>query len=283
MKFIDMKKYIMMMAAAVLSISALTGCDDDSTAGLTYVEDFPVFTDANGAALDGSEVYLEIGQTYDASYSASINGKDCTPSTVVVIKDVDGNEVEKVDASQPGLYNIYYSGESATGIGQWTAHRTVFVYDPAVKATIAGSYTVDMNDSYRVMSGATQTFAAEAEAKGFGSKTVVNVKQLCPGFFSASDLMAGWYDQIRSYNVDYPGMSVLSAYLSLNADNSITMLSCSDVPLFGIAGGENFVGTFDPSTGRVTFSIDVDDMFFSVLVNNNDYPDTDYIDEPDSK
>lgn len=256
----------MMMAAAVMSMSAFTGCDDDSTAGVTFVEDFPVFTDANGAALDGSEVYLELGEKYDPAYTATLGGEDYTAKTSMVIKDVTGNVVDAVNTGLPGLYNIYYSGATAHGLTTWTVHRTVFVYNPAVTSSIAGSFSADMQNSFRNYNGEVKTtFAAEAEDKGFGSNTTVTIKELCPGFFSISDLLAGWYDQLRGYNVEYPGQSVASAYVSLNEDNTLTLLSCSSIPLFGLPAPTVFDGKYDPETGSLSWQVIVDNMLFKVV------------------
>lgn len=278
-----MRKHILIMAMAAMSLSVFQSCDKE-TEVVTFVEDFPVFVDPEGAPLNGSEVYLKLGESYDYSYSATLNGVDCTKQTTMSIVDMNGEPATEIDNSKPGLYHIYYTGKTSSGLTSWRSERTVFVYDPQVELSIAGTYTVDMQDSYRVYDGKTIKFADEAGGRGFGGSTIVTVKKLCPGFFSISDLFAGWYDQLRGLNATKPGQAIMSAYICLNADNTISMLSNGQCSYFGISTVDKFDdAVFDPATGKVSYHTLIWDMDFYVYMNNNDFPDTSFIDEPDSE
>lgn len=250
-------------------MAVFSACEKE-TEGLTYIEDYPVFTDADGASLSGSEVYLPLGQEYNYKYTATLAGEDVTKDTKMVIKNVKGEVVQSIDNSQPGVYTISYTGDTKHNLDTWSVKRTVFVYNPEVKISCAGTYALNMQKSYRDMEGAQKAYAAEADDKGFSGACTVELKELCPGFYKVSDLIGGWYDQLRGYMNDYPGWFTMDAYVSLNENNGLDLLSSSFYySTWGASQADGLEASYDPEKKRINMAVEVEGWKATFFIEMN--------------
>ena len=254
-----MKKYIYQILFSALCFVVLASCDKDKDSeGLTYVENFPVITDADGNKL--ATVNLALGESFTPSYSATMGGQDITSKVSVSILDlISGEEVEKITTETPGMYEIHYSAETETGLGTWAETQSVYVYNPDITLNIAGEYGVNASEAFAKDSGGrfepkedTEKYVSFGEFFEFFETTCpisVTITQLVPGFYKISDAMFGWYTSVRYANeygteVDAPG------YISLNPDNTISLVSSKT---YWNDSVEDFKASYDPDTKSITF------------------------------
>lgn len=226
-----------------------TGCDDDSCP--PDVMYFPIIS------LEGDAVeYATMNTGYQLpGFTATLNGVDCTSQISVTIYDVIAGEVvQKVDPDNVGYYRVTYTGSNEWGYSS-SVERVVYVFNPAITESIAGKYNVNMDESFYLMSSGWQTFADRAAYYGNTSKcTGIVFTEIVPGFFQCNDLFGGWYGQIRGYSASYGTRYNMTGYVSLNPDNTLTLLTSY---VAGWGDGLDYLddGIYDPETGTITYNI----------------------------
>lgn len=251
-----MKKYINSILFSALCILALAACNKDKDSeGLTYVENFPVITDAEGNKFE--TVNLKLGESFTPACKATLGGSDITSKVNISILDlISGNEVESIPTDAPGMYEIHYTAKTETELDSWSEKQSVYVYNPAITLSIAGSWTLDEAQTTAMDAGGRlepkddkEKFCPISDFFSFfetSGPVNVTIKQIVPGFFSISDFYFGWYENVRGYGEQYeaPG------YIALNDDNTLTHIS-SSTP-WGDSITE-FSGKYDPETNTITF------------------------------
>lgn len=241
-----MKKYLYSLAFAAAALG-LYSCDGTQTE--PHIQWYPVVT------LEGdATIYVELGENFVMPGFTAVNtltGEDATSAVKVLIYDaIAGDYVSGIDTSSPGMYNVYYIS-SASEVNpaadyEMYKQRDIYVYDPTIETDISGYYNIDMNESIYLANG--RTFADLAEGYGNVSSCTIQISQLLPGFFYVSDLLGGWYEQIRAYGSRY----AMTGYISLNDDNSITLLS-SYIAGWGDGLDGMWDGEYDPETESISY------------------------------
>lgn len=245
MKF-KMKKYIfsLLSAAALFGFTSCDGTQDEP-----HIQWYPVVT------LEGDDTYyLELGEDFTLPGFTAVNtitGEDVTSKVTVEIYDVIAGEyVDEISTASPGMYNVYYispaSEVSPYPDYEMYKQRDIYVYDPTIETDISGSYNINMDKTIYLSNG--KTFAELAAGYGNVDSSTVTISQLLPGFFYVSDLLGGWYDQIRAYGSSY----AMTGYISLNADNSITLLS-SHIAGWGDGLDGLWDGHYDAETQTISY------------------------------
>lgn len=245
------------MLTLFVSLFMASCCDSDETEGITYVENYPVIIDANGALIQGSTVQLALGDTYDYTFSATCAGKDVTSEIEVEILDViTGEYVKSIDTSVPGVYTVMLSGNTEHKLAEWTAERTVYVFDPSISLDISGTYGCNYDKSLYLSAGSDVTYADMIANKGFaGNEATINISMLCPGIYKISDYFGGWYEYVRGYAASNgTGHFNMSGIFLLNADNTMTMLT-SGVSAWGDSLDYLEDGEYDPGTQSLTYKL----------------------------
>jgi len=236
-----------------MTVLGLTSCNDDNDqltdSRLTYYVNLE---------LQGDEMMLvPIGTTFkDPGCKATLAGEDYTSNI-----QIEG--ADKVDVNSVGFYDITYSGVNKDGFSA-SVSRTVVVYDPSVTASIAGTYSTDMGAS--LYGTAKKTFADRAAYYGNTSECVgIKFTEYVPGIFYCNELLGGWYEQIRAYGSSY----AMTGYVSLNPDNTITLLSSY---IKGWGDGLDYIenGVYDPATGKISYSLSYAGQIFMDIVLNKD-------------
>jgi hypothetical protein len=220
---------------------ALASCEKKVT-----TEDPSTITHYVVFELNGDQTMLvPLNSTFtDPGVVATENGADVNDHVIVTITDPAGDVVTSIPTNAPGLYTVEYKASNADGFSASTS-RTVIVYDPSVTATIAGTYSTDIDQSIYN----SNPFSAWIAAKGYpGNSATVTFTEIAPGFFSCNDLLAGWYGQIRGYGAKY----YMTGIVTLNADNSLTLISSY---IAGWGDGLDYIknAVYDPATGTITY------------------------------
>lgn len=236
-----MKKYISILALAMISTVAFTSCDKD-TEGFTSITYYPVLT------MDGPVYDLApAARPYsDPGCTATLNGEDVTDRIQVVTS-------MNLQNPAPGYYPINYRVVNADGFSA-TAVRYVLVADANDKAS--GYYTVS-TDSYRDYNGIIYYGGYMLRVVGDGA-----------GNYEISDLLGGWYEYRAGYGSSY----ALSGNVTIDPDGNIDLV---DSYLIGWGDSANSLsdGKFDPATGHITWSVSYTDYPFIFVVNatNNNF------------
>ena len=234
-------------------VLGFTSCNDDNDeltdSRLTYYVNLE---------LQGDEMMLvPIGTKFtDPGCKATLAGEDYTSNVLVEgASDVNPNQV--------GFYDINYSAVNKDGFSA-SVSRTVVVYDPSVTASIAGTYSTDMAAS---LYGTNKLTFADRAANYGNTSSCEGIKftEYVPGIFYCNDLLGGWYDQIRAYGSSY----AMTGYVSLNPDNTITLLSSY---IKGWGDGLDYIkdGVYDPETGQISYSLSYAGQIFMDIVLNKD-------------
>lgn len=236
-----MKKYISILALAMLSTVAFTSCDKD-TEGFTSITYYPVLT-MEGPVYDMATA----GQPYsDPGCTAILNGEDVTGEIAVVTS-------MNLQSPEPGYYPINYKVVNADGFSA-SATRYVLVSDANDKAS--GYYTVN-NDSYRDYNGTIYYGGYMLRVVGDGN-----------GNYEISDLLGGWYD----YRAGYGSAYALVGNVTIDADGNIELVD-SFLEGWGDSANSLSDGKFDASTGKISWSVSYTDYPFIFVVNatNNNF------------
>jgi hypothetical protein len=254
-----MKKHIIPIFFSALCLLALVSCDKDKESeGLTYVENFPVITDAEGNKFE--TVNLKLGESFTPACKATLGGSDITSKVnISIVNLITGDVAETIATDAPGMFEVRYTANTETGLTSWSEKQSVYVYNPGITLSIAGSWTLDEpQTSAKDVGGRLEPkddkekfcpysdFYAFFETSG---PVNITIKQVVPGFFSVSDFFFGWYENVRGYGAQYeaPG------YIALNDDNTLTHIS-SSTP-WGNSITE-FSGKYDPDTNTISFEYD---------------------------
>ena len=234
-------KKILYSLFVCFGLIALASCEKTTqdTSKITYYVTFEL--------IDGPTNFVPVGSTFkDPGVIATENGVDVKEKVKVLITDASGEEVPSVSTASAGMYTITYSALNADNFPA-SASRTVFVYDPAVTVSMAGTYSADMEASTYGLKGA--TFADYAASYGNTDKcTGIVFTELAPGIYQCNDLLAGWYNQIRGYGASYS----MGGYVILNSDNSIDLLYSYIKPW---GDGLDYIdeGVYDPEKCVITY------------------------------
>ena len=258
-----MKKLFNTVVAGLALVFAMTSCTNEPD-GLTQITYYPVFT------LEGGSIYtIPVGSTYtDPGYQAIEGSEDVTANVIITITDIDGNVVESIATDEPTFYTITYTAINVDGF-EGSTQRTVFVYDPSVTVSMAGTYSTDMaNSKY----GKNLTpFSAYAASYGYTDQcTGLVFNELAPGIYEVNDLMGGWYEQIRGFGANYgAGMGCMSGYVSLDGENKISLMS-SYIEAWG--DGLDWIkdGVYDPATESMSYSLSYSGQVTMTVVLNKD-------------
>lgn len=214
-----MKKILSIVGLACLSL--FVSCEKE-TEGISFETQYASFV------LTGENPYnLPIGTAYAEPGVKATEGDQ--ELQVVTSNNIDHNKL--------GIYTVNYAATNSDGYEAATT-RTVAVYSPTAPATdLSGTYVCDM---FRV------------NADGGGKRSFNGLKlvisKVGPGIFYVSDLLGGYYEQGIGYGVAY----AMTGYLSLNADNTLTLLS-SHVSAWGDSLEGLTDGKYDPATGQITW------------------------------
>lgn len=235
----------MMLFASAFFVS----CEDDETAGKTFVEDYPIFTDANGNLIQGSQILVQVGdQSYDYTFKCTLGDEDITSTTSYVITDVKGDTIESIDFNVPGVYTFSFSHATKNELSSWTAKRTVIVYNPKAP-DISGSYLIDCARSTTDYFGDWMSFNSIIEKKSSVTpKTVVVTKGPAAGIFYIDDVYMGLFNSVINYSAKYPSYNFLfKAMVSVDEDYNVKLISGYSTAFgFGIAdAGNEFAMTYD--------------------------------------
>lgn len=236
----NMKKILfnIMICAGLVALASCekkVTTEDPST--ITYYVSFELNGDAT--------MLVPINTAFkDPGVIATENGADVNDHVVVTITDPNGAALKSIPTNAPGLYTVDYSAVNADGFPASTS-RTVIVYDPAVTASIAGTYATDIDQSIYNKN----PFSAWIAAKGYpGNSATVTFTEVAPGFFRCTDLLAGWYCQIRGYGSKYN----MTGIVTLNADNTLTLIQSY---IAGWGDSLDYIknAVYDPETGIITY------------------------------
>ena len=241
--------YGLMLCTMVLGLMSCSKDKDHTDTRVTYYVNMH---------LQGEELTLvPLGTAYtDAGCTADLNGEDYTSKIVITgLEDVNVNKV--------GFYDITYKAVNPDGYAA-SAARTVVVYDPAVKVSIAGTYSTDMNLS--LYSKNKLTFANRAAYYGNTTQCVgITFTEVAPGIYYVNDLFGGWYSQIRGYGAKYN----MTGYVALNPDNTLTLQSSY---IAGWGDGLDYINetSCDPAAGTIKYSLSYAKAIFIDIVLNKD-------------
>ena len=205
--------------------------------------------------LGDETMYVEVNSAFtDPGVSATENGIDVKDHVVTTIIDrVTGQTVSSIPLDVPGAYAVEYSAANADGFGV-SAAREVIVYDPNFTASIAGTYDTDIDNTIYN----NYPFATWIAAKGYpGNAATVTFTEIVPGFFYCSDLLGGWYAQIRGYGAKYN----MTGVVMLNSNNTISLVSSY---VAGWGDGLDYLknSQYTPATGTLTYDVSYADQIF---------------------
>ena len=250
-----MKKYLYSLALAS-AVIGLNSCD--STQDEPHIQWYPVVT------LEGDEVcYVEVGSDWTLPGFTAINtmtGEDATSKVEVLIYDViAGDYVPSIDTSYPGMYNVEYNsyGSEVSTTPTVQKIREVYVYDPDVTDSIAGTWVLNMSESYELYEGEKYYFADD-----YGDVTsVVTISDVLPGFFNDGDLLCGLYSTVMNMDKNYasylsqygPNCFKLTGFLSMNTEGDITLLSWQRYSSF-FNGFSVSNGKYDMETETISYN-----------------------------
>ena len=202
----------------VLALS-LTNCETEKESeGLFRITYYAEIT------LEGGGIAIPVGGTYtEPGFSGLENGVDKTADIVVV---------DDIDASAIGVYSVEYSLVNADGYYSY-ASRTVVVYDPAAPDNdFSGTYSTAI----------VRTEGDGTTPRDYAGSTTIT--KLGPGFFEVSCLLGGTY----SIHYGYGSAYAMHAYVTLSADNTLSLVS-SSVAGWGDSAEGFQNGIVHPGTG----------------------------------
>lgn len=204
-------------------ILALTGCSDDSTAGLTSITYYAELTLAGETTMQ-----VQKGTTFeDPGYTAVMNGEDVTDQVTVT---------SNVNTSTSGVYTVQYSIVNEDGFAS-TATRTVIVLD--LNDPIEGYWDTDPN-CYRDYQGG-QT--------AYGSSYSILIINNGDGTYYVDDLLGGWYSYRAGYGTSY--------CMTGNVSISGSTVELVDSYIAGWGDGLDWMeeGAYDAATNTLSWHI----------------------------
>jgi len=204
----------------MLAAVALAGCHETTSDGLTKITYYPTIT-----VLGDAEVIVHLGDTYtDDGCYVDLNGEDFTDQATTS---------SNVNSNQIGIYTVSYSAVNEDGFSA-SASRTVYVVNPNSFASVY--------------------YGESAYGTRHYYDAPILIKQRSDGTYLIDDLAGGFYFYGR-----YPGYEPsydfhLEAVLSLEADNSVSLLQVGSWYWSGTAM-ELTSGSFDPDTQTITLEL----------------------------
>ncbi len=249
-----MKKYLLYVCSLCLSMCMATSCSDEELTD-TKITYYTVFS------MNGDEVMsVPIGgQFTDPGCTATENGEDVTAKIVKTITNVAGEEVTAITTGSAGMFTISYAAKNVDGFSK-SVKRTVFVYNPNITESIAGTYITDMAASTYGTAG--DTFAKRAAQYGNTTQcTGITFTEVAKGMYYANDLLGGWYAQIRAYGKSY----CMTGYVALNEDNTIELLSSY---IAGWGDGLDYIenAKWDPVNKKISYNLSYASQIFMAPV-----------------
>lgn len=216
-----MKKitYIAIAAASVLFAAACAKIDHAEGQKVTY---YPTLE------LQGDNIVgVAKGGTFsEPGFTAVANGEDISDKVVVT---------NNIDINTPGVYTVTYAAANEDGFSA-EASRTVVVVDPS----------------------SDENYYRSTIVAGGGAPRVVPLKVKVSGStIEVADLVGGWYCLVRypgyeAYGFDFWAESVIT----INPDNSLSLVSVGSWYFYGSFDYASFEGTFDPATGEIHYTFD---------------------------
>lgn len=212
--------YLMVFSFVLL----VSGCDDESTAGMTRITYYPTIE-----LLGSTSVVLNLGESYaDEGCYAELNGEDVS-ADVVVTSGVNANKV--------GIYSIVYASYNEDGFSA-TASRTVYVVDPSSVATLY--------------------FGESQTATRHFYDAPIYITDNGDGTYLVDDIIGGF--QFNGLNPGFePGYDFhAEAVIKIAADNTVSQVGETGSWYFGDRGTVVKLtdGTFDPATRTFVLNVD---------------------------
>ena len=224
-----MKKNILF--ATMLAMAApfvLTSCSDDESEGKSRITYYAIL-DMNGDA----NMSTPLGQAFnDPGCVATMAGEDVSDQIVTT---------GSVNTNALGFYTINYSVVNPDGFSA-SASRTVAVVD---KNNFASTYWGE--SQY----GARHYFNAPISITSQGGNTYL-INDILGGFYA--------YGRYPGYPYDF----LLEALITLNDDNSISLVEFGDW-YWGDDVPDLIDGSYDPAAGTITLNMDFGAPFTVVL------------------
>jgi len=247
-------KNILKTIAFLMMISLMTGCQKITTEGFTNVTFYPSIT-----ILGDNPYTLEVGSTFTDPGIKVMEGDEDITAKATITGTVNKDQVD--------FYYITYSATNKDGFSK-SAIRTVIVYNPESTTDISGNYSVNIDESYRIVNGTTTVIKYSDMAGlyppyGDFSDFTVDIDRVSPGFFSVNDFYGGYYIAGRGYANIY----MMGGYISVNPDNSIELIS-SRVPGWGDGLDYLIEAEYDPDTDTIKWGAGYAELYtFYVVLN----------------
>lgn len=212
--------YLMVFSLALLA----SGCDDESTAGMTRITYYPTI-EIQG----NTSVVLNLGESYtEEGCYAELNGEDV--SDQIVIKS-------GVNSGKVGIYSISYIAYNEDGFSA-SASRTVYVVDPTSIATLY--------------------FGESQTATRHYYDAPIYITDNGDGTYQVDDIIGGL--QFHGIN---PGFEPAydfhaEANIRIANDNTVSQVGETGSWYFGDRGTvvKLISGTFDPATRTFVLNVD---------------------------
>ena len=222
-----MKNIFFLMALAVASFT-MTSCSDDESEGKSRITYYAIL-DMNGDA----NMSTPLGQAFnDPGCVATMAGEDVSDQIVTT---------GSVNTNALGFYTINYKVVNPDGFSA-SASRTVAVVD---KNNFASTYWGE--SQY----GARHYFNAPISITSQGGNTYL-INDILGGFYA--------YGRYPGYPYDF----LLEALITLNDDNSISLVEFGDW-YWGDDVPDLIDGSYDPAAGTITLNMDFGAPFTVVL------------------
>lgn len=214
--------YLIVFSFALLA----SGCDDESTAGMTRITYYPTIE------IQGStSVVLNLGESYtEEGCYAELNGEDV--SDQIIIKS-------GVNPSKIGIYSILYMAYNEDGFSV-SASRTVYVVDPTSIATLY--------------------FGESQTATRHYYDAPIYITDNGDGTYQVDDIIGGL--QFHGINPGFEPAYDLHAEANIRIadDNTVSQVGETGSWYFGDRGMvvKLVSGTFDPATRTFVLNVDYD-------------------------
>lgn len=220
-----MKKNIFFAAMLAFASLGLSSCSDDETEGLSRITYYAIL-ELN----DDPYMSVQKGSTFaDPGCKATMAGQDVSDQVVT-----SGT----VNTDKLGFYTVNYKVTNSDGFSA-SANRTVAVVD---KTNFASTYYGESQYGSRHYYNAP-----------------LNVTDNGDGTYTIDDIAGGFYCYGRYPGYDAYGYDFfLEATIKLNADNTVSLVSCNGDNWYWEIPIDITTGTYDPATGTITFVLDFD-------------------------
>ncbi|TRZ44240.1 BT_2262 family domain-containing protein [Robertkochia solimangrovi] len=231
----------------LITILALTGCESESTGGVSDITNFAVIE------LEGDQdIFLEVGEEYiEPGATATENGSP-TPVTTTSYGLFTG---QPLNTDVIDIYNIEYSATNVDGYPASASRRVIVANTGNLVDDISGVYV-----STVIRNGVSDS--------AYEDMTYIIIWKNEDGSFELSDGVGGYYMIGRAYGVAY---AATGATIMVNGLNNYTF-----GPEFGVGafGGVAKITemTVDPDAKTINFKTDWDSEYlFDVYLTQVQY------------